>query len=90
MKILVYGSKGWIGKQFINILETIKSTSNTDTELVYVEGKSRVDDEKQLLEEIKSVISYSDVNDVKLPDEILIYLFFFNFNNMLFPSYLLP
>jgi dTDP-glucose 4,6-dehydratase len=55
MKILVYGSKGWIGKQFINILETIKSTSNTDTELVYVEGKSRVDDEKQLLEEIKSV-----------------------------------
>jgi nucleoside-diphosphate-sugar epimerase len=36
MKVLVYGSKGWIGKQFINILEKM----NVD----YIHGKSRIDD----------------------------------------------
>jgi len=49
MKILVYGSKGWIGNQFIKLLENLCS-SNVDIE--YIEGKSRVDNEKQLLEEI--------------------------------------
>jgi len=53
MKILVYGSKGWIGKQFIGILENTKNTANTN--FSYVEGKSRVDNEIELIEEIKSV-----------------------------------
>ena len=35
MKILVYGSNGWIGNQFINILDNEK--------VVYVKGNSRVD-----------------------------------------------
>jgi len=50
MKILVYGSKGWIGNQFIEILKT-----STDMNLVYVEGKSRVDNEKELEQEIQSI-----------------------------------
>jgi nucleoside-diphosphate-sugar epimerase len=50
MKILVYGSKGWIGNQFVEILKT-----STDTNLVYVEGKSRVDNEIELQSEIKSI-----------------------------------
>lgn len=33
MKVLVYGSRGWIGKQFIEIL--IKTQTN------YVEGNAR-------------------------------------------------
>jgi 1-deoxy-D-xylulose 5-phosphate reductoisomerase len=44
MKILVYGSKGWIGNQFVNILKN----SNTD----FVEGIARVDNDTDLLEEI--------------------------------------
>jgi len=56
MKILVYGSKGWIGGQFINILENLKNTQNTIIpDLVYIEGNSRIDNEKQLLEEITKV-----------------------------------
>ena len=41
MKILVYGSKGWIGNQFIDILEK--------NGMKYSRGKSRVDDKVQLL-----------------------------------------
>jgi 1-deoxy-D-xylulose 5-phosphate reductoisomerase len=48
MKILVYGSKGWIGNQFINILKTLQNQ-----EIIYVEGQSRVDNEKQLMEEFQ-------------------------------------
>ena len=56
MKILVYGSKGWIGRQFINILENFKNTQDTIIpDLVYTEGNSRIDNEKQLLEEITKV-----------------------------------
>lgn len=47
MKILVYGSKGWIGNQFINILK--------DTNIVFVEGTSRVDNEVKIEEEIKNI-----------------------------------
>jgi len=56
MQILVYGSKGWIGSQFINILENLKNTQDTIIpDLVYTEGNSRIDNEKQLLEEITKV-----------------------------------
>ena len=47
MKILVYGSKGWIGQQFIKILK--------NTELEYTCGMSRTDNYKKLLEEIENV-----------------------------------
>ena len=44
-KILIYGSKGWIGSQFISILKS--------NNINFVEGKSRVDNEIELLKEIK-------------------------------------
>ena len=47
MLVLVYGSKGWIGGQFIQLLEQ----NNID----FVSGKSRCNDFKALVEEIDSV-----------------------------------
>jgi dTDP-glucose 4,6-dehydratase len=47
IKILVYGSKGWIGCQFINELK--KSS------LEYYEGKSRVDNDDDLIKEIELI-----------------------------------
>lgn len=47
MKILFYGSKGWIGKQFVKVLE-----ENNEN---FEEGKCRVDDEKELMKEIKNI-----------------------------------
>jgi dTDP-4-dehydrorhamnose reductase len=44
IKILIYGSKGWIGSQFVNILK--------NNNMHFVEGNSRVDNDKQLMEEI--------------------------------------
>lgn len=44
MKILVYGSKGWIGSQFLEIL----NSNSVD----YVVGVSRVDDYQQLQKEV--------------------------------------
>nr|QFG74443.1 MAG: GDP-mannose 4,6 dehydratase [Megaviridae environmental sample] len=44
MKVLLYGSKGWIGNQFIEILKK--------KYIVYILGKSRVDNYKSLKEEI--------------------------------------
>ncbi len=45
MKLLVYGSAGWIGKQFTDIL--------SDKGLTYVIGNSRVDNTTALEDEIK-------------------------------------
>lgn len=47
MLLLIYGSKGWIGKQFIEVLENLK--------INYVEGVSRVDDIVTLENEIDTV-----------------------------------
>ena len=47
MRILVYGSQGWIGNQFIDILKTNK--------VDYICGNSRVDNDTSLLEEINTV-----------------------------------
>jgi dTDP-glucose 4,6-dehydratase len=47
MRILVYGSNGWIGNQFVQILK--------DTNTNYVEGKSRVDNEIELESEIQYI-----------------------------------
>ena len=47
MKILIYGSRGWIGKQFVDILKN----NNID----FYEGNSRVDNLESLEKEIKSL-----------------------------------
>lgn len=44
MKIIIYGGKGWIGSQFINIIKKTKIT--------YIIGKSRVDNTEDLINEI--------------------------------------
>jgi dTDP-4-dehydrorhamnose reductase len=47
MKIIIYGSKGWIGKQFVDIL--IKKN------ITFYEGKARVDNEIELQTEIEDI-----------------------------------
>ena len=47
MRIIIFGSNGWIGNQFVDILK--------NTQFEFVEGKSRVDNEKELLKEIEQV-----------------------------------
>jgi 3,5-epimerase/4-reductase len=47
MKLLIYGSAGWIGKQFIDVL--------THMNISYVMGTSRVDNTSAVENEIKSV-----------------------------------
>jgi hypothetical protein len=49
MKILVYGHKGWIGQQFINILE--------DKNIDYILGNSRVDNINDVLNELNTTKS---------------------------------
>ena len=47
MKFLIYGSKGWIGSQFIDILQK--------KQLNYYEGKSRVDNINDVEKELDLV-----------------------------------
>ena len=47
MKVLVYGSNGWIGNQFIEILKK--------NNVVFVSGKSRADNYETLLNEVQIV-----------------------------------
>ena len=47
MKLLVYGSQGWIGNQFIQILE--------ERNINYYKGVSRVDNESEILKEILEI-----------------------------------
>jgi len=47
MKVLVYGAKGWIGEQFIQVLKT--------QQVHFVVGTSRADNYDTLLSEIKSI-----------------------------------
>lgn len=47
MKVLVYGSKGWIGSQFVALL--------ADRDIEYIEGTSRVDHEDSVRAEIDAV-----------------------------------
>lgn len=47
MQILVYGGRGWIGKQFIEILK--------QNDVSFIEGVSRVDSEKWLKQEIEFI-----------------------------------
>ena len=47
MNILVYGSKGWIGSQFVEILKNYN--------LDFIKGKARCNDKEALIEEIKQI-----------------------------------
>ena len=47
MRIIVYGSNGWIGNQFITILENNK--------IDFIKGKSRIDNNDSLLQEIYEI-----------------------------------
>jgi hypothetical protein len=47
MKILIYGSKGWIGTMFTKIM--------IEQHLHYFIGKSRTDNKKTLLDEINKI-----------------------------------
>ena len=47
MKILIYGSHGWIGSQFIDLLK--------NNNINFVNGNARVDDEISLIEEINNI-----------------------------------
>ena len=58
MKILIYGHKGWIGQQFLSILrETIEQTYDYEydiqSDLMYVLGEAKVDNDDALKNEIK-------------------------------------
>ena len=48
MKVLVYGSNGWIGTQFVKILK--------ENNINFVSGKSRTDDNVNLINEINEVL----------------------------------
>jgi dTDP-glucose 4,6-dehydratase len=66
MKVLVYGSRGWIGKQFIEILK-VKGVE-------YVEGIARVDNDIELFEELyktepTNVISFIGRTHGKISDK---------------------
>ena len=50
MKLLVYGSKGWIGGQFIKYLE-----KNNINDLIIYEGRERIDDYEKLKNEINNI-----------------------------------
>ena len=67
MKLLIYGSNGWIGSQFIEICKK----QNID----YYEGKSRVDNKTELLSEIDCInpthiISFIGRTHGKIKDKI--------------------
>jgi len=67
MNILVYGSNGWIGNQFINLLQERK--------IPFIKGKSRADNYIDLVEEIKNanpshVISFIGRTHGKIDDKI--------------------
>ena len=47
MNILIYGSKGWIGNQFLEILK--------QNDINFFQGKARVDNENDLLKEILNI-----------------------------------
>jgi dTDP-4-dehydrorhamnose reductase len=47
MKILVYGGNGWIGQQFIEILQ--------GSQIEYICGRSRVDNNDDLIKEIENI-----------------------------------
>ena len=49
MKLLIYGHKGWIGAQFVSLLEKDNSSIN------YILGQSRIDDTALMIKELDSI-----------------------------------
>ena len=67
MKVLIYGSRGWIGQQFVQLLN--------EHSVDYVCGNSRVDNDDELLLEIESIapthiISFIGRTHGKIGDKI--------------------
>ena len=67
MKVIVYGSNGWIGNQFVKILE--------DKKINYIKGLSRVNNNEKLIKEIEFVnpthiISFIGRTHGKINDKI--------------------
>lgn len=67
MKVLVYGSKGWIGQQFIQLL--------SDNNINFITGTSRVDDQIQLNNEIllhnpTHIVSFIGRTHGKIDDKV--------------------
>ena len=67
MKIIVYGTNGWIGKQFVEILKN----NNMD----FICGKSRVDNDELLTKEIEEfmpthIVSFIGRTHGKIDDKI--------------------
>jgi dTDP-glucose 4,6-dehydratase len=54
MKLLIYGHKGWIGSQFLNLLQTDINNDHTYT-YTYILGKARIDDTPSLFKELDEV-----------------------------------
>ena len=52
MKLLVYGHAGWIGNQFVKLLQKEKQINNA---IDFILGKSRVDDTPSLCKELDEV-----------------------------------
>ena len=61
MNILVYGSKGWIGNQFIKLLK--------QQNITFYEGKSRADNDVDLLNEITTQNGYVYIGEKRTFDE---------------------
>jgi 3,5-epimerase/4-reductase len=49
MKVLIYGSKGWIGSMFLNII------NNNNNKIIIIEGRSRVDNINDITNEIDTI-----------------------------------
>jgi 3,5-epimerase/4-reductase len=67
MKVLVYGGKGWIGEQFVEILQS--------SQIDYVIGNARVDNDADLMTEIENInpshiISFIGRTHGKIGDKI--------------------
>ena len=68
MKLLIYGSNGWIAKQFIKILK--------EKDIEFIEGRERVDNTELLILEIQNIlpthiISFIGRTHGKIDDKII-------------------
>ena len=54
MRLLIYGANGWIGQQFCDVISKY-TVSNPDTDIEYLIGSSRANDEEGLFEELKKI-----------------------------------
>ena len=69
MNILIYGANGWIGKQFISVIN--------EYNIRFIKGLSRVDDKLNLLQEIEKINpthivsfvgrTHGKINNIKYP-----------------------